>query len=142
MNPDELAIRQLHTDVIAAFNQYDLEKLLALHTEDIVVMEPDRPALLGKNEVRPVFANAFNFLKSTNTVFHLGFQIHEVEVWGKRAFARGQVTKITENPDGTQKEEMGKYLCLFKRQGDGNWLRSHVVASNDAPSKKEEFWKE
>lgn len=140
MNSDEQAIHRLHDNVMAAFHQFDLEKLLALHTEDMTVMEHHHHPLIGKGEIRPVFTKAFGFFKRSTTLINLDFKIHDVEVSGNRAFARGEVTKITQDREGKPKEEIGKYLCLFKKQSDGNWLRSHVMANNDAPSDTKKFW--
>ena len=141
---DEQAIRDMHEHIISAFNQYDLDKLLTWHTNDVVVMEANRPIISGINEVREVFTKAFEHIKQQGLLFNLSFKIHELEVWGERAFARGQVNKITKNDDGSIKEESGKYLCLFKKQADGTWLRSHVIANDDGPVKSTDhsLWKE
>lgn len=141
---DEQAIRDMHEEIIEAFNSYNLEKLLSMHTEDIIVMESGRPAISTKEEIRQIFKKAFDHVRSQNILFNLSFKIHEIEIWGDRAFARGQVNKITRNENGGLQEDHGKYLCLFKKQVDGTWLRSHVIANDDAPGKTaaEEFLKE
>ena len=141
---DEQAIADMHVLIIDAFNNGDLEKLLSVHTEDVVIMEPHRSTIQGIEEVREVFTKAFDHVKKNGILFKLSFKIHELEVWGDRAFARGQVNKITRNADGTDKLDAGKYLCLFRKQADGSWLRSHIISNEDAapdPSEKG-FWKD
>jgi ketosteroid isomerase-like protein len=141
---DAQFIENMHDEIISAFNSYDLEKLLGMHTEDIVVMEQNRPIISGKEEVKKIFTKAFDHVRENKILFNLSFKIHELEVWGNRAFARGQVNRITRKADGSIHEENGKYLCLFKKQDDGSWLRSHVMANDDAPSGTgaEDFLKE
>ena len=47
---------------------------------------------------------------------------HELEIRFGRAFVRGAVKKTTfEN--GSLLEDMGKFICLLKKQGDGRWRR-------------------
>lgn len=86
---DEIAIRELLDNVIMAFNQADLEKLLSFHTEDIILLEPDMPVIQGKKEVRELFA-AFQKKKIE---MELDFDLLELEVILDRAFVRGRVKK-------------------------------------------------
>src|SRR4051812_37047256 len=109
---DAQFIENMHDEIISAFNSYDLEKLLGMHTDDIVVMEQNRPIISGKEEVKKIFTKAFDHVRENKILFNLSFQIHELEVWGNRAFARGQVNRITRKADGSINEEHGKYLCL------------------------------
>ena len=50
-NTDETGILNLHNDVVDAFNELDIDKLLSLHTDDVILMEPGMPAICGKQEV-------------------------------------------------------------------------------------------
>jgi uncharacterized protein (TIGR02246 family) len=125
---DELDVRKLHEDVIASFNARDVERLLSLHTEDIILMEQNMPILMGKQEV----SRLFNKLKNGTVDFDLSFHIREVEVIGRRAFVRGQVIKTTVN-DGRPVYVTGKFVSLSQKQEDGSWLRTHVIANTDAP---------
>lgn len=131
----------LLSEVVQSFKTRDLQKLLSLHTEDIIVMEPDRPAIVGMPEVKKVFTAAFQNLKQKNISFQLAFKVFEIEIWGERAFVRGQVVKETVNDNNEPEKENGKFICIFKKQADESWLRSHVMANFDAPKNKEElFW--
>ena len=60
----------------------------------------------------------------------LELTIHELEITFGRAFVRGAVKKTTfEN--GSLLEDMGKFICRLKKQGDGRWLRTHVIVNSD-----------
>ena len=124
---DEAAVRQLHDEVIAALNALDLDKLLSLHTDNIILMEPDMPTITGKTEVMQLFKK----FQEQKLVYKLSYTIDELEVFGERAFVRGQVTKqITQNNQSPIRET-GKFITLSKKQDDGRWLRTHVMVNND-----------
>jgi len=124
---DEAAVRQLHDEVIAALNALDLDKLLSLHTDNIILMEPDMPTITGKAEVMQLFKK----FQEQKLVYKLSYTIDELEVFGERAFVRGQVTKqITQNNQSPIRET-GKFITLSKKQDDGRWLRTHVMVNND-----------
>jgi len=138
---DKEKIIFLLSEVVQSFKTRDLQKLLSLHTDDVIVMEPDRPAIVGMPEVKKVFSAAFQNLKRKNISFQLAFKLIEMEIWGDRAFVRGQVIKETVNEMNEPEKENGKFICIFKKQTDESWLRSHVMANFDAPKRKEElFW--
>ena len=124
---DEAAVRQLHDEVIAALNALDLDKLLSLHTDNIILMEPDMPTITGRAEVMQLFKK----FQEQKLVYKLSYTIDELEVFGERAFVRGQVTKqITQNNQSPIRET-GKFITLSKKQDDGRWLRTHVMVNND-----------
>lgn len=129
MTYDETAIRSLMDEVLACFNKADLEKLLSLHTDDIILMEPNMPLIKGKQQVRELFAA----LKAQKINMHLAFHIDELEVMGERAFVRGQVFKTVIQED-TISGDIGKFICLLQKQPDGNWLRTHVIVNSDSPA--------
>jgi len=126
---DEIAIRELMSEVEDSFNTLNLERLLSLHTDDIILMEPNMLIIEGKEKVRALFAE---FGKKKIRI-KLELTIHELEITFGRAFVRGAVRKTTlEN--GSPHEDMGKFVCLLKKQGDGRWLRTHVIVNSDMPS--------
>ena len=90
-NEDEAAVLRLHEEVVDAFNKPDLNKLLSLHTDNVVIMEAGMPAITGKAEV----AKLFEKFQQQEIVLKLSFNIQEIEVFDKRAFVRGQVIKQT-----------------------------------------------
>ena len=123
---DEAAVRQLHDDVIASFNSLDLEKLLSLHTDDIILMEPDMPAITGKAEVIQLFKK----FQQQQQVYKLSYTIQELEVFGKRAFVRGQVIKQISHHNETTRQVTAKFITLSQKQDDERWLM-HAIVNND-----------
>ena len=124
---DEAAVRQLHDEVINAFNALDLDKLLSLHTDNIILMEPDIPTITGKAEVIQLFKK----FQHQKLEYKLSYTIDELEVFGKRAFVRGQVVKQVTQHNQLPVKETGKFITLSQKQDDGRWLRTHVMVNND-----------
>ena len=117
----------MHDEVITALNALDLDKLLSLHTDNIILMEPNMPTITGKAEVMQLFKK----FQQQKLVYKLSYSIDELEVFGQRAFVRGQVVKqITQN-DQSPVMETGKFITLSQKQDDGRWLRTHVMVNND-----------
>ena len=124
---DETAVRQLHDEVIASFNALDLDKLLSLHTDNIILMEPDMPTIIGKAEVTQLFKK----FQQQKLVIKLSYTIHELEVFGRRAFVRGQVIKQVRHNNEAPIHETAKFITLSQKQDDGRWLRTHVMVNHD-----------
>ena len=125
-NADEIAILNLHNDVVNAFNELDIDKLLSLHTDDVILMEPGMPAISGKQEAIKLLER----LKNETSRLYLSYIMEELEVFGNRAFLRGQVIKTTIQ-DNNITEEVGKFITLSQKQADGKWLRTHVIVNSD-----------
>jgi uncharacterized protein (TIGR02246 family) len=126
LRTDEAAVRALLDAIVTAFNNQDIEALLALHTDDIVLMDPGMPTVQGKEQMQYVFAR----FKAERISIQLEITIHELKVCGDMAFFRGLVfgskTKAAESPI----QITGRVLCLFRKEAPGRWLRSHVMVNN------------
>jgi ketosteroid isomerase-like protein len=88
---DDVAVRSVMSEVEYSFNTLNLEKLLSLHTDDIILMEPNIPVIEGKEKVKELFAE-FDRKKIR---MKLELTIHELEITFERAFVRGVVKKTT-----------------------------------------------
>lgn len=129
---DEAAVRNLLDAIVTAFNNQDMETLLALHTDDIVLMDPGMPTVQGKEQVQQLFAR----FKAEKISLHLKITVHELKVSGDLAFFRGIVfvrkTKEAEPPV----QDTGRVLCLFRKEATGRWLRSHVMVNKETAIEK------
>jgi uncharacterized protein (TIGR02246 family) len=130
---DKLAVLKLHDEVLESFNRLDVEKLLSLHSENIILMEPNMPAIKGKEEIRKL-ANEF---KEQKIVLKLSYNIEEAEVFGNRAFVRGRVMKTTIQDNDRITHDAGKFITLSQKQDDCSWLRTHVIVNSDMPAAKQ-----
>jgi len=123
---DEAALRKLHDEILCAFNSRDLDKLLSLYSDNIILMEPDMPAITGKDEVIQLFKK----FQQQKLVYKLDYTIEKLEVFGKTAFVHVQVMK--QIAQSHEEQEAGKFITLSQKQDDGRWLMHAIV--NSAPS--------
>ncbi|HZG24210.1 MAG TPA: DUF4440 domain-containing protein [Chitinophagaceae bacterium] len=130
---DEAAIIRLLGEVAECFNSGNIDKIISLHTDDVILMESNMPLLQGKPAVRAFLDKSFNEFKTMGMLVQLDFNIAEIEVLLPRAFVRGQVV-VTKTIAGKEPVELkGKFFCLFAKQADGSWLRSHIISNTDGP---------
>ena len=123
---DEASVRKLHDEVLCAFNSLDLDKLHSRYSDNIVLLEPDMPAIFGKAEVIKLFKK----FQQQKLVCKLSYVIHSLEVFGKSAFVHGQVISQTAQNDEIPAQETIKFVTLSQKQEDGRWLM-HAIVNKD-----------
>lgn len=128
---DETAIHSLLRNVVDALNEGDVDKLLSLHTDDVILMENNMPLVQGKERIRQMFDG----FEKNSLVQTIAFQTHELEINGNWSFVRGAVTVSKTEPDKELQQFTGKFICLLKKQADGRWLRTHVIVNSDGSGK-------
>jgi ketosteroid isomerase-like protein len=128
---DEAAIISLLDEVVQCFSTGDIDRAISLHTDNVVLMESNMPLIEGKEAMRKFFSNFFKELKNRKAVVELDFSIAEMEIILPRAFVRGHVV-LTKTENGMAPvQTRGKFFCLFAKQADGRWLRSHIISNSD-----------
>ena len=127
---DIAAVKEVLNQYTVGVNTGDLELWLSLHADDVVKMEPDVPAIFGKEELRAFFKPLFD-----DFITEMALYPEEAHVEGNLGFARGTYTlSITSTEGGEPFFVDGKYLTLCKRQADGSWKISHdCYNSNVSP---------
>ena len=114
---DEAAIREVMHQIQDVWNAADLEGVLAEFAQDLVIMSPEEPALLGKETLR----NALEGLLEQNTIVW-NFTIEDIQISGDLAFVRGESTgSTTEKESGETEEEESKGVFILQRESDGTW---------------------
>jgi ketosteroid isomerase-like protein len=105
------AIHGLREAWVAADNDSDLDGVIAVFTDDVVLMVAEEPILIGKEAVRSWYFVGPEIEMSSD----------EVVVAGDWAFDRG--TFITSNGPG-------RYVGILQRQTDGSWKYARVMVMN------------
>ena len=104
----------LSTSWIAASEAGDVPGLLALMTDDVIIMTPGRPPF-GKAEFAADAESAAGMMVEASA------EIQEIEVLGSRAFIRNRIEIILTAP-GAAPERMSGYAMSVLRKGtDGRW---------------------
>ena len=117
MESDERAVREMHATWIAAVNAGDLERLLALMTDDVVFLNPGH-APFGRDGFTVGFSAGHQRFRIRCTS-----ELEEVVVVGDVAHTLCRdALSLTPRADGEPGELAGHRLTVYRKQPDGRWL--------------------
>jgi uncharacterized protein (TIGR02246 family) len=125
----KVAVEGIWKEYSASLNAGDLDRWLALWTEDGVQMPPGEPSVAGKERIRTrnrAFLERFTFdISITN---------EEVQTSGDWGYARGVYqARLTPKAGGKPLPIDGKYMTIMVRQADGSWkIHRDIFNSNVA----------
>lgn len=117
MDPDEQAIRDVHSAWIAAVNAGDLDRLLGLMADDVVFLNPGE-APLGRDAFPAKFLGG-------HKQFHIRCvsELEEVVLAGGVAWTRARDSlSAIPHAGGKAMQLAGYRLTVYRRQPDGRWL--------------------
>jgi len=110
-----------------AYNAGDVDKIVALYSDDTVVMPPNVPALSGRESLRAYLAKDIAAAKAAGLVAKDGTS--SVGVSGELAWHAGSSSVV----DSSGKTvETGSYLEVWRRT-NGQWLMVRDIWNDDAP---------
>jgi uncharacterized protein (TIGR02246 family) len=130
---DLAAISRVHQEYVAAHNNSDADRIVALFTDDAVLMPMDEPSISGRQAIRDHYEEFFDQNPSAIELSPV-----ETRVAGDWAFERIQV-KVT-LPDGghDRRQAEVKYLWILQRQQDGSWKIARAIYNLDGSIDDEE----
>jgi len=131
MSPgDEDAVRhiiEVRDAWIAAVRAKDVERLMEYLTDDVVMMHPNRPAVVGKEANRADLVAAFGKFSVEQTAVS-----DEVIVAGEWAFDRSRATTtLTPVSGGERVRVRSKTITILRRQANGAWKIARVIGNSD-----------
>jgi uncharacterized protein (TIGR02246 family) len=117
MEANERAIREVHVAWIDAVNAGDLARLLALMADDVVFLNPGRPAF-----GRDGFTAGFTSAHQRNRIRCIS-ELQEIEVAGDVAYTRCKDSlSVMPRAGGDPVQLAGDRLTIYRRHPDGRWL--------------------
>ncbi|HEV8453626.1 MAG TPA: nuclear transport factor 2 family protein [Gemmatimonadales bacterium] len=126
------AVNEIWKEYSASLNAGDLDRWLALWTEDGVQMPPDEPVVVGKERIR-----ARNRAVLDRFAFDIGITNQEVRTAGDLAVARGTYTAtLTPKQGGGGIPIDGKFMTILVRQPDGGWKIHRDIFNSNVPAGK------
>jgi ketosteroid isomerase-like protein len=120
--PDQQALRQATTELEAAFNAGEVEKILPLYADNSVFMPPNKPLLRGRAPLRSYYDAMLN-AGSTDLKLTPG----DLAGHGPLAYESGAYSMM----NGSIRDR-GKFLFVFRNLG-GNWKIEYASWSSDLP---------
>lgn len=128
VGPAEAIIRKTGEEWAKHWNARDLDHVVAAYAEDAVYLPPHHAAVHGRNAIR-------EYLKGplAHGVTDLHFEVTYIKDLGDLAWDVGTYTMTVPQPDGKKKQDRGKYLTVWRREG-GAWKIVADAFSSDLPA--------
>jgi uncharacterized protein (TIGR02246 family) len=125
---DQSAIRAASTAWSQASAAKDVDKSISFYTEDVVMMPPKAPVANGKEAARQGWTQMLALPGPDLT-----FQTTSVEVArsGDLAYETGTYDFAITDKKGKVTDEKGKYVVVWKKQGDGSWKAAVDIYNSD-----------
>ena len=130
---DLAAISLLHHAYVAAHNAADADRLMALFTDDAVLMPMDEPAITGRQAIKEHYEEFFDQSPS-----QVSLDPVETRVAGDWAFERIQVTVTLPGGEEENRHADVKYLWILQRMPDGSWKIARAIYNLDGNIDDEE----
>ena len=122
---DEQAVRAAGSDFESAVNAGDLDAMMALYSEDAVVLPPDAQMAEGRDAVREFWQGA------VDADLNIDLEPVDITVLDDTAYEVGTF-EGTVMMDGAETPMNGKFMVVWK-QVDGNWVMHRDIWNMTPP---------
>ena len=126
---DVQAIKDISAAWDKAWTAGNAETLASFYAADAIVMDPNKPASVGKDAFRASCEKYFDQFSDENSGV-----VEDVRVSGDLAVAWGtQETKTAPKAGGPSFRGKSKWIDVFQRQRDGSWKIIWDIYNSDLP---------
>ncbi len=124
------AVRALLDEYVAAENAADVERILALTTDDGWASPPGEPPIAGKEGWRSWWEDLYAVYKLQGSDSDV-----EIQAFGSWGFIRG-IWDATLTPKEGGEPQTGSYsfIVIVRRDADGTWKDARVVWNRNSPA--------
>ncbi|MBZ5629059.1 MAG: SgcJ/EcaC family oxidoreductase [Acidobacteriia bacterium] len=124
----ELHISKIGEQWARHWNAGDLDKLIQAYAPDAVYMPPHHPAVHGRDAI-------YEYLKTPikHGVGELTYEVTFIKHSADLAYDVGRYSMSVPR-DGGLRQDRGKYLTVWRRQPNAEWLIVADTWSSDLPS--------
>jgi ketosteroid isomerase-like protein len=124
---DKQAIEQNQATFIERGNAGDVDGVMMCCSDDIVMMPPNAPAVVGAVAVRAWFEGFFEQFEANLTT-----ATEDLVVDGDLAYARRSFAwTVTPKAEGEPIHESGKTVLIYKRDAGGTWKAALDIWNSD-----------
>lgn len=128
----EAAIEAGNAQYVEASNRGDVATIVALFTDDAVVLPPNSPILRGRQAIQQFYE-----ARQQTSTRRLALETIQVNENGETAWEIGTYTVHLGGAPTTERgaptTEQGKYVAIWKRQSDGSWKLAVDIWNTDRP---------
>ena len=130
--PDMAAIKTeiqaIETEWASATTAKDIDKVMALYTDDAIEMADDEPMSVGKAAIRQVLLKSMKARKAGTSVSY-----ETIDVYGDGNVVT-EVGKTTVKDEGGNVVSTGKYMGIFEKR-DGKFICIRDINNEDQKDK-------
>jgi uncharacterized protein (TIGR02246 family) len=124
---DEAALRQAVDTEMKAANAADAAGWASVYAPDAIVLRPHAPAVQGREAIQ-------QWLATLPPISNAKGQGVEIVGYGDLAYVRGTYTMTFSIPGVPAPiDEQGKFLQIYRKQGDGLWKMTREIYNSDLP---------
>lgn len=127
-SPERKAIEELDRKDIAASKKDDVDALLALWTEDGVLLQPGSAPVVGKAAIREVLLQQQQLAAQVQTMAY-DEKWDEVLIENGHAFEWGHITATMKLPNAREVQQSVNAIRVLARQPDGSWRFARVAVT-------------
>jgi ketosteroid isomerase-like protein len=126
----EQALRDADDQWSKAAGAHDLEKTVSFYSSDAIVLPPNGAAVTTKDGIHDMWEQLIRDMQS------MSWKATRVEVAksGDLGYITGTYEMSIKDETGKLINDKGKYLEVWKKQGDGSWKCSADMFSSDLPA--------
>ena len=126
-----LEIKKVNQKYLEFYNSGNYEGVASLHTEDAVVMPPNVPARIGRDQIMSAIKEEVDM-----GFTDLKFIENDIKIFGNLAYDEGSYSLNVKSEKGEVIDnDSGKYLVVWEKQNDGSWLMKKDIWNSDLPTK-------
>jgi uncharacterized protein (TIGR02246 family) len=128
---DETAIRHVLDEVARTFNAGDYDGMFKLYRDDVVILSPGQPDIVGKQAWR----TGLDALPK-GVVMQMRFDTQELEIAGDMAYERGTfvIEAKDAKADAFAPVVKARHVHIFKRDADGSWKGWRLIENSADPA--------
>ncbi len=117
---DKAAIEKAKRSWVAAFKSEDWDALVDSYAEDAVLLAPDELVISGREGIRAYYG-------TDEDTSNENFQTVSMGGDSKIVYVQGEFSFTIQTGDEEPVEASGKYMEIWQKQEDGNWLITHDI---------------
>lgn len=122
-------IEETNAEFSAVASRGDAAAIAALYTDDAVVLAPNAEMVRGKQAIKGLFDGMIQQMGAPQLTLRT-IQVDEV---GDMANEIGEYTLKFQPAGGEPVTDIGKYVVIWKRQGDDSWKLHIDVWNTNSP---------
>ncbi len=123
------AVDKVRAAYAQASDAGNLAALVALFTNDAVVMPPNHPMVKGKAAIETFHKGLFDSAKVSNVMI----TATQTACMTNSCYDIGTYSQMVTPKDGTGSKETGKYMVVLNKEADGSMKIAYEIWNADSP---------